>query len=108
MRARYDVDPRNHGWELEAISINHAVFTRTMRASGTEVTLCYYYTTGTVHLVYPRERYPGYIDDKPDYKVVYDPDECRDVQVDKLVQETFRGLDDAEFAKAGGQPPYLV
>lgn len=106
-RAYYSVDPEDYRWSLiKVVNGTHAIYARQFKFG--EVTLRYYFTTGTVQLVYSMEKYPYYVDDKGDYKAsYYDSDEDEYIQIPRKVVENFRGLDESEFRKLVHNAPVM-
>ena len=111
-RAYYDVDPEDYRWTLLKVvpKSRHAIYSRQFKFG--EVILRYYFTTGTVQLVYDMTRYPYAVDDKGDYKLEYcDDSEDSDfgelIQVPRKVVENFRNLEEEEFRKLVHNAPVM-
>lgn len=109
IRAHYDADPTDYKWGLERVADSkHAIYRREFRFG--EVKLRYYFTTGTIQLVYPKYRHPEYdseeterIDEEKYYARCRGEDED-DVKIRQIV-ENFRDLTEDEFKKLLSNAP---
>ncbi len=99
VKAFYEHNPSEHGWTF--VSVTHKnrllVFERQYRSA--HVTLRYFWTTGTVQLVYPVERHPTNGDGQDTHKATWDDEEQEWVETPRRMQENFRGLEAIEFGR---------
>lgn len=99
MQAIFAADPEDLGLTLVSgdQKSRNVVFER--RFPSAFFTLRYYFSTGTVHLVYPVERHPTHADGQDTDRLEWDAEEDGWVSVQRRVQENYRGLDDAQFCR---------
>jgi hypothetical protein len=103
VRAHFESDPGDYTWTLHKIvGGNHAIYEREFKYG--IVKLRYYYTTGTIQLVYPKYKHPLYAREERDRLMEWNLNAERygwdssDVHVPH-VAENFRNLTEEEFKK---------
>ena len=108
--ARYHADPADYNWKLERVVLGskHAIYSREFTFG--EVKLRYYFTTGTIQLVYPMHKHREYESEETlrIHQLRHVARLCgRDVDSVKIrrITENFRDLTGAEFKKLLSNAP---
>jgi len=101
VRSFYDTNPLDHHWMIEKVADSkHAIYEREFKKFG-PVELRYYFTTGTVQLVYPKWKHPAYAEGEG---LGYSMSEDGGYTIPRIV-ENFRNLTEVEFEKLLNNAP---